>query len=156
MGAESHQELATEAGRDPSDPLHPFMPTDYVSHWMGVDVLDVRDGHATTTMTVRKDMLNGVGTGQGGIVFAFADSAFALACNPASETETVTVASGVDINFIAPAILGRKLTAIANQRAQFGRSGIYDIQVLQETPEGEQELIAEFRGRSRTVPVPKN
>ncbi|MFC0581698.1 hydroxyphenylacetyl-CoA thioesterase PaaI [Micrococcoides hystricis] len=133
-----------------------MMATDYVSHWMGVDVLAVRDGHATITMTVRKDMLNGFGTGQGGVVFAFADSAFALACNPAHETETVTVASGVDINFLAPAVLGRKLTAIANKRTQFGRSGIYDIQVLQETPEGSQELIAEFRGRSRTVPRPKN
>ena len=135
-----------------SELLHPMIATDYVSHWMGIDVLDVSDGHATVTMTLRKDMLNGFGAGQGGIVFAFADAAFALACNPADETETMTVASGVDINFIGPALLGRKLTAIANQRVQSGRSGIYDIQVLQESPEGEQELIAEFRGRCRTVP----
>jgi acyl-CoA thioesterase len=51
------------------------------------------------------------------------------------------------------------LTAVANRRASTGRSGLYDIQIFAAdvappataapTPAG--ELIAEFRGRSRTI-----
>ncbi|QCU78961.1 hydroxyphenylacetyl-CoA thioesterase PaaI [Citricoccus sp. SGAir0253] len=131
---------------------HALLEGDHASAWMGIDVERIADGHATITMTLRQEMLNGFGIAHGGMVFAFADSAFALACNPAEgSADSMTVASGVDINFLKPGIPGRLLTAVANRRQQSGRSGIYDIQVLQSLPEGGTEVIAEFRGRSRTV-----
>jgi len=87
------------------------------------------------------------------MIFALGDTAFAMACNPPEGSdETITVASGVDINFIRPGIPGRILTAEATRRQQSGRSGIYDIQIRQSTPDGGQEIVAEFRGRSRTIP----
>ncbi|MEE1621283.1 hydroxyphenylacetyl-CoA thioesterase PaaI [Zafaria sp. Z1313] len=133
--------------------VHPILENDHASEWMGIEVLRVADGHATITMTLRREMLNGFGIAHGGMVFAFADTAFALACNPHTGSEdTITVASGVDINFLKPGIPGRTLTAVADRRAAAGRSGIYDISILQSVPGGDDELIAEFRGRSRTVP----
>lgn len=134
--------------------MHPVLAGDRASEWMGIEVEAVADGHATITMTLRPEMLNGFGIAHGGMVFAFADSAFAIACNPQEGSEdTMTVASGVDIHFLKPGVPGRLLTAVANRRQQSGRSGIYDIQVLQSLPEGGTEVIAEFRGRSRTVPA---
>ena len=91
------------------------------------------------------------------------------------EENSITVASGVDINFIKPAFRGQVLTAVANRRASTGRSGLYDIQIYAADPGTAQaqadcpsaaatilpgglpsgaapgELIAEFRGRSRTI-----
>lgn len=131
---------------------HAILENDPASEWMGIEVIKIDDGHATITMKLRPEMLNGFGIAHGGMLFAFADSAFALACNPsAGSADTITVASGVDINFMRPGIPGRLLTAVANRRAQTGRSGLYDIQVLQSVPGAEDEVLAEFRGRSRTI-----
>ncbi|MDO5745482.1 MAG: hydroxyphenylacetyl-CoA thioesterase PaaI [Micrococcaceae bacterium] len=136
-------------------PAHPLLKNDYASEWLGIELLKVHDGHATITMKLRQEMLNGFGIAHGGMIFAFADTAFALACNPhTGSTDTITVASGVDINFLKPGIPGRKLTAVADRRQQQGRSGIYDIQIFQSVPGAEDEVLAEFRGRSRTVPKP--
>lgn len=127
---------------------HAILANDHASHWMGIDVLALGDGSATITMTLRTEMLNGFGMAHGGMIFALADSAFALACNPADgSADTITVASGVDINFLSPAHAGQLLTAVATRRAQQGRSGIYDIAI-----DADGTPIAEFRGRSRTVP----
>lgn len=136
-------------------PTHPILEKDHASRWLGIEVLRLGDGHATITMRLREEMLNGFGIAHGGMIFAFADSAFALACNPAGETETVTVASGVDINFLSSALPGELLTAVANRSAAAGRSGIYDITITAEDDDGGR-IVAIFRGRSRTVPNHRN
>jgi acyl-CoA thioesterase len=58
----------------------------------------------------------------------------------------VTVAAGADIEFVAPVHQGDVLTATAVERTSFGRNGIYDVTVRRG-----DEVVAEFRGRSRTV-----
>jgi len=167
---------------------HQILKDDYASEWMGIEVLKLDDGHATIRMTLRQEMLNGFGMAHGGMIFAFGDTAFALACNPASpppgaagtEADTITVAAGVDINFLKPAFSGQVITAVANRRAHTGRSGLYDVQIYAADPHAAEgnssdssagpaagsasaaaeqaadtdtpgELIAEFRGRSRTI-----
>ena len=131
---------------------HPMMENDAASAWLGLEVVDHGPGRATCTMVLRPEMLNGFGIGHGGMVFALADTAFALACNDPDATDTITVASGVDINYIAPALPGLTLTAVAAERARAGRSGVCDITVTQEREDGEPVTVAEFRGRSRTIP----
>ena len=150
-----------------SGATHPILENDYASEWMGIEVLALSDGHATIRMTLRQEMLNGFGMAHGGMIFAFGDTAFALACNPIhpapGEEGTITVASGVDINFLKPAFRGQVLTAVADRRSSAGRSGLYDIQIFaadaaapaaegQPSSSTPGELIAEFRGRSRTIP----
>jgi acyl-CoA thioesterase len=152
-----------------SGTTHPILENDYASEWMGIEVLALTDGHATIRMTLRQEMLNGFGMAHGGMIFAFADTAFALACNPVNpgpaDADSITVAAGVDINFLKPAYRGQVVTAVADRRSSAGRSGLYDIQIFAADPVQHDsrpdsphdagqpgELIAEFRGRSRTIP----
>ncbi len=130
---------------------HAILLNDRASQWLGIEVLELGGGHAVIAMTLREEMMNGFGTTHGGMIFAFADSAFALACNPAGGGDAVTVASGVDINFLAPTHTGQRITAVANLRQQQGRSGLYDVQVFAGDADS-PTVVAEFRGRSRTVP----
>ncbi|MGP9528983.1 hydroxyphenylacetyl-CoA thioesterase PaaI [Glutamicibacter sp. AOP5-A2-18] len=140
------------------EPLpHKILRNDTAARWLGIEVIEASDGHAVITMELREEMLNGFGIGHGGMIFTLADTAFAMSCNEVEGSEeTITVASGADINFLKPAVLGRKLTATGNRVSQQGRSGLYDITVTQETSDGTSEVIAEFRGRSRTIPKPKS
>ena len=117
---------------------------DRASKAMGMQVLDVTPGQATVSMTVRPDMLNGHETCHGGIIATLADSAFAFACNSYGEQ---TVASGFNIDLVAPARLGDVLTARCTEVAKAGRTGVYDTEVNNQRG----ERIAVFRGRSYTI-----
>lgn len=119
---------------------------DEASRRLGMTLDVVTPGAATLSMTVRDDMTNGHGTVHGGFIFALADSAFAFACNSHNER---AVAQACDIVFAAPAHLGDRLVASATERHRFGRNGIYDIRVTKDAVDG--PVIAEFRGRSRTI-----
>jgi acyl-CoA thioesterase len=92
-------------------------------------------------------MVNGHDICHGAVIFALADTAFACACN---SWGPVTVAAGADIVFVAPGRRGDLLTAEARLRSSYGRSGIYDVTITR----GE-DLIAEFRGRSHEMRVPR-
>lgn len=111
---------------------------------LGMVVEEMSEGHAVVTMRVRDDMLNGHAIIHGGLVFTLADTAFAMACNAEG---TMTVSTGAEITFFAPAHSGDVLTATATLRSKRGRNGIYDVEVRSEAG-----IVAEFRGHSRTVP----
>jgi acyl-CoA thioesterase len=117
---------------------------DPASQMMGMKISKVGPGHAELVMTVRADMLNGHATCHGGFIFTLADSAFAFACNSSNLT---TVASGCTIDFVAPAREGDVLTAVAQERSASGRTGVYDIDVLNQRG----ERIALFRGKSYRI-----
>lgn len=112
---------------------------------LGMSIIEMSEGRSVVTMPVRGDMLNGHAIIHGGLVFTLADTAFAFACNTEG---SVTVSSGAEITFFAPAHEGDLLTATATLRSARGRSGIYDVEVR-----NQDGLIAEFRGHSRTVPA---
>ncbi|MCD6017516.1 MAG: hypothetical protein K0S53_637 [Bacteroidetes bacterium] len=57
------------------------MAKDYFSQWLGIEVLEIREGACKLKMTVRAEMLNGFGIAHGGITYSFADSALAFASN---------------------------------------------------------------------------
>ncbi|WP_184596105.1 hydroxyphenylacetyl-CoA thioesterase PaaI [Streptomyces violarus] len=116
---------------------------DEASRRLGVELLEQGEGTAVLRMTVTPTMVNGHGIAHGGYVFLLADSAFACACNSHGP---VTVAAGADVTFVAPAYEGDVLVARAEERTRYGRSGLYDVSVLRG-----DEVIAEFRGRSRTI-----
>jgi len=117
---------------------------DRASQALGMTITDIAPGHATLAMTVTEAMVNGHGLCHGGYIFALADSAFAFACNSHNQR---AVAQTCTITFIAPAKLGDRLTAKCREVSRVGRSGIYDVTVARE----DAEVVAEFRGLSRTV-----
>jgi len=118
--------------------------TDRASQALGMRVVAIGPGTCTVTMTVREDMLNGYGTCQGGLLATLADSCFAFACNAYNE---ITVASGFNVEIVAPARLGDMLTACAVEVSKAGRMGVYDVDVRNQR----DQRIAAFRGRSYTM-----
>jgi acyl-CoA thioesterase len=130
------------------DAARDMWAADAASAALGMELAEVGPGGARVSMVVRPDMVNGHDLCHGGIIASLADSAFALACNSHGP---VTVASGFSIDFLAPGRLGHTLYADAREVSRRGRSGIYDVTVRADDPES-GEVIAEFRGRSRTLP----
>lgn len=121
--------------------MREMMRRDAASAMLGMVVEVDEPGRAVVSMPVREDMLNGFRITHGGLVFALADTAFAIACN---EDERVTVAAGADITFLKSTTAGQTLTATALRRVVSGRTGLYDVTVTDETG----AAVAEFRGRS--------
>jgi acyl-CoA thioesterase len=132
---------ATEAQRLAELCARALLAGDEASRSLGVHLEDVRPGSARLRMKVRPDMVNGHGIAHGGIVFALADSAFAVACNTYN---AVTVAAAAAIDFLAPARVNDELTAHARELWRSKRSGIYAIVVANQRG----EPVALFRGRS--------
>ena len=140
----------TTATRDDLAQHHAMLADDRASEWLGIEVEEVAEGRAVISMTLREEMLNGFGIAHGGMVFAFADTAFAMACNPpGGSPDTITVAAGADITFTGSGIPGRRLTAIAERRHQAGRSGLYDVQVRQSLPELPAAMLRRYRTSRR-------
>ena len=131
------QQLAEQAGAAMS-------AEDLASQGLGISLQAISPGTARNTMCVRRDMVNSHGICHGGYIFTLADTAFAYACN---SYDRVTVAASATIEFLAMAREGDILTAVAEERAQGNRTGVYDV--LVSNREGQQ--IALFRGRSHRV-----
>jgi acyl-CoA thioesterase len=117
---------------------------DEASRALGMAIAEIAPGQATLTMTVSATMVNGHGLCHGGYIFTLADSAFAFACNSHNQR---AVAQSCMITYVAPARLGDLLTACCREVSRAERSGIYDVTVTREGG----EVVAEFRGLSRTV-----
>ena len=146
--------MPQETGSSIADPLHraqdlvrSLYVADRASQALGIDIMDVVPGRVRIEMTVRPDMVNGYGMCHGGIVFAFADSAFAFACNSYGEP---MVAAGASIEFLAPTPLGERVTATATEISRSGRHGIYDVAVS----DAAGKVLAQFRGRCARLRTP--
>jgi acyl-CoA thioesterase len=120
---------------------------DRASQHLGIAITHVEPGRSRATMTVADTMVNGHDICHGGYVFLLADTAFAFACNT---YDRVTVAASCDVVFVRPALAGQRLVADAVERIRHGRSGVYDVTVTVD----DGEVVAEFRGRSRTLGRP--
>ncbi len=117
---------------------------DRATRSLGITIDAMTPGAAALRMTVRPDMLNGLGSCHGGFITALADSAFAFACNSHNE---LTVASGLAIELMAPAREGDVLIAAASEVSRGGRLGLYDVVVTNQCG----ERVALMRGRSYTA-----
>jgi acyl-CoA thioesterase len=130
-------------GRRMTDPAQAMFADDVASRSLGMELVQAADGTAVVRMRITAQMVNGYDIAHGGYLFMLADTAFACACNTHG---AVTVGAGAEISFVASARLGDELVAAAEMRTRYGRNGIYDVTVRRG-----DEIIAEFRGRSRSV-----
>jgi acyl-CoA thioesterase len=144
MGEHHPQRSAAQAQVLAERAAQAMWSNDRASKGMGMRIDAVGPGVAKLSMPVRSDMLNGHDICHGGFIFTLADSAFAFACN---SYNLVTVASGCSIEFLAPAREGDVLTAHAHERSASGRTGVYDIEVVNQ----HGEKIALFRGKSYRI-----
>jgi acyl-CoA thioesterase len=119
---------------------------DLASQSLGIEIIDVAPGRVRIAMTVRPDMVNGHGMCHGGIIFMFADSAFAFACNSHGDP---MVAAGAQIEFLAPMPAGERVLATAAEVSRGPRHGIYDVTVTGSA----RQVFAHFRGRCSRLRV---
>jgi acyl-CoA thioesterase len=117
-----------------------MLATDAFSRWLGVELLEAAPARAVIRMTVRPEMANGFGVCHGGVTFAFADSAFAFACNTQGHV-AVSVENGMA--YPAPVHPGDVLTATATEEAASRRMLYYRVRV---TRDADGALVGLFRG----------
>lgn len=117
------------------------------SQGLGMRIADAGPDFAVIEMTLTALHMNGHAICHGGAIFAMADTAFAHACN---SDNIVTVAQQCQVNFLRPGELGDILQATARARGLSGRTGIYDVAIINQ----DGTLIAEFRGMSRKLSGP--
>lgn len=141
----------SQPGRDPvadaRRSVAAMFSADAAAAGAGITVEVPGPGRARARMAVTDAMLNGHGTCHGGYLFLLADVAFACACN---SREKVTFAAAANIVFLAPVQAGEVLSAEATERTLAGRTGVYDVTVTR----GSGEVVAEFRGHSRSTSTP--
>src|SRR6185369_4866610 len=101
-----------------------MMYHDAFSQWMGIEVLETKEGYSKIQMSIRKEMVNGFGIVHGGIPFSLADSAFAFACN---NRNNLSVALDVTITFMKAVNPGDVLPAEAKEIHNGRSTGVYLI-----------------------------
>lgn len=116
-----------------------MMEHDLFSQWLGIEVLDIKEGYSKIKMTVRKEMINGFGIVHGGIAFSLADSAFAFACN---NRNVLSVALDTSINFTKPVHVTDVLTAEAKELHHGKSTGLYHITITNQN----EHVVAIFKG----------
>lgn len=116
-----------------------MMKHDLFSQWLGIEVLQVKEGYSKIKMTVRPEMINGFGIVHGGIAFSLADSAFAFACN---NRNNLSVALDTAINFTKPVHVGDVLTAEAKELHNGKSTGLYHITITNQ----KDHVVALFKG----------
>jgi acyl-CoA thioesterase len=116
-----------------------MMNHDAFSQWMGIEVIEIREGYSKIKMTIRQEMVNGFGIVHGGLPFSLADSAFAFACN---NRNNLSVALDVTITFMKAVNIGDVLTAEAKEVHNGRSTGVYLITVTNQ----KNEQVALFKG----------
>ncbi|MBI3138295.1 MAG: hydroxyphenylacetyl-CoA thioesterase PaaI [Sphingobacteriales bacterium] len=116
-----------------------MMKNDLFSQWLGIEVLEIKEGRSKIKMTIRPEMVNGFGIIHGGIAFSLADSAFAFACN---NRNVLSVALDTSINFVRPVHVGDVLTAQATELHNGKSTGLYQIEIKNQ----KDHVVAVFKG----------
>ena len=116
-----------------------MMQKDLFSQWLGIKILEIKEGYSKLQMVVRQEMINGFDIVHGGIAFSLADSAFAFACN---NRNNLSVALDTSINFIKAVVPGDVLIAEAKELHNGRSTGLYHITIFNQ----DNKNIAIFKG----------
>ncbi|HEX2847569.1 MAG TPA: hydroxyphenylacetyl-CoA thioesterase PaaI [Chitinophagaceae bacterium] len=123
----------------PAQVVDKMMKDDLFSQWLGITVIEIREGYSKLKMTVRPEMINGFGIVHGGVAFSLGDSAFAFACN---NRNNLSVALDTSINFTKPVHVGDELTAEAKEIHNGKSTGLYHITITNQR----DHVVAVFKG----------
>ena len=121
------------------DVVDKMMRDDLFSQWLGISVVEIREGYSKIKMSVRPEMINGFGIVHGGVAFSLADSCFAFACN---NRNVLSVALDTSINFTKPVHVGDELTAEAKELHNGKSTGLYHITIKNQN----DHIVALFKG----------
>ncbi|HEX5150511.1 MAG TPA: hydroxyphenylacetyl-CoA thioesterase PaaI [Parafilimonas sp.] len=125
--------------KNPAAIVKHMLLTDAFSQWLGIDVMEIKEGYSKIKMKVREEMMNGLNVVHGGIAFSFADSAFAFACN---SRNNLSLALETSISFLKPVFIDDELTAEAKEIRNGKSTGVYMVDITNQ----HDQLIALFKG----------
>ncbi len=131
--------MLSEKDQLAKDVVTHMMQHDLFSQWLGIEVMEIKEGYSKIRLIVRKEMINGFGIVHGGIAFSLADSAFAFACN---NRNNLSVALDTSINFTKQVHVGDILTAEAKELHNGKSTGLYHISITNQ----KDHVVALFKG----------
>lgn len=112
---------------------------DSFSQWLGINILETKEGYCRAEMTVREEMTNGFKIAHGGITYSFADSAFAFASNAEGQ---LAVSIETSISHTKAVHIDDVLTAEATVMNSSPKLAIYNVKVINQ----KNEVVALFKG----------
>ena len=131
--------MNTEINLNASKVVAHMLQKDLFSQWLGISLVEIKEGYSKIKMTVRPEMINGFGIVHGGIAFSLADSAFAFACN---NRNVLSVALDTSINFLKPINVNDMLIAEAIEIHNGRSTGLYHINIINQN----KQIVAVFKG----------
>lgn len=120
--------------------LRERMANDPFCDRLGIELLEVEPGTATTRLELTEDLVNFRGTPHGGALNALADAAFAAASNSHGD---LAVGMETNISFLASPDVGDTVTAHAEETHVSRRTGEYMVVIT----DGSGDRLGTFRGR---------
>lgn len=116
-----------------------MLSQDAFSHWLGIDLSEVRSGYCKAQLVVRPEMLNGFHIAHGGIAYSLADSALAFASNTYG-IQCVSIETS--ISHVLKVELNDVLIAEAVEVYRGKKTAIYEVRVQNQ----HNDLVALFKG----------
>ena len=116
-----------------------MMQHDAFSNWLGITILEIKEGSCKLKMKIRDEMVNGFHVAHGGVIFSFADSALAFACN---NRNNLSLALECNISFLKQVNVGDELIAEAIEIHNGKSTGVYSISVTNQN----NKQVALFKG----------
>lgn len=126
----------------PIEIVEKMLQDDAFSQWLGIKVIDIKEGYCRLCMTVRKEMLNGFRIAHGGITYSLADSALAFASNSFGRK---ALSIETSIHHLEKVKENDLLVAECQLEYQSEKFGHYVVKVITENA-GNIKQVAFFKG----------
>lgn len=131
--------MADKTKSDPHQIVKHMLQNDPFSLWMGVEIIEVREGYCKISCPLKKEMMNGFDVTHGGIIFSLADSALAFS---SATYGRVALAIDNNISFLKQSITGDTITAESDCISLSNRTGVFQVRITNSS----NELIALMKG----------
>ena len=125
--------------QNPGSIVKHMLQHDKFSEWLGINIIELKEGYCKIKMTIREEMMNGFHVVHGGITFSFADSALAFACN---NRNNLSLALDCNISFLKQVNVGDELIAETTEIHNGKSTGVYSIAVTNQN----NQQVALFKG----------
>jgi len=107
-----------------------YMEKDALAKYLGIQLTEIKPGYAKASMKITPNLVNGAGITHGGAIFSLADVVFAAASNAHGP---VALALNVNIHFLKATKEGAILTATAQEDNLTRKTGLYRMEVKDES-----------------------
>ena len=115
-----------------------FSENDHFARHCGIELIEIKPGHAKAKMEIQPFHMNGAKTVHGGAVFTLADFTFAAAVNSQGR---LSMAITTSLSFFKPTFSGI-LYAEAEELSLSHKLGYYQINITDQN----KQLVAQFQG----------